>query len=242
MSTSLSPMSLADAAAPAQDALPVLSIERAHSARLFLVCVVMALVTAFAVAGWWRATERWASESRITYVKLSPDGTWSLQQDMGESITYYEATWRTVMYDWIERRYSRRSATIVSDWGIVWAMYSPAMRDWFMGAFGASRIAAEHAACAACPQTIVRARTHTHIDPLPTALGDVESHPIRTLVYATETTAAAGSTNPLSETRKVYRVTWRILTKRAVMSNPELLRYNPIGLEILEVEQTDDPN
>jgi len=199
-------------------------------------------VSAFALVGWWRADARFANEQRLTYVKLSPDGTWSIQQDFGEQASYYDATLRTVLYDWVERRYSMRSATIVDDWGIVNAMYSPALRAWFRDEFGVTEKATEHAKCASCVQTELRVRTHQHIDPLPTAIGDTETAPVRTLIYATEKTFSANSRRALSETRKLFRVTWRLLAKHQIQANPQLLRYNPLGVEVIAVEVTDDPS
>lgn len=211
--------------------------------RILSIALMAALgVSALALFGWWRADVRFANEQRLTYVKLAPDGTWSIQQDFGEQATYYDATLRTVLYDWVERRYSMRSATIVDDWGIVNAMYSPALRAWFRDEFGVTAKATEHAKCVACTQTELRVRTHQHIDPLPTAIGDKETAPVRTLIYGTEKTFAAGSRRALTETRKLYRVTWRLLAKHQIQANPSLLRYNPLGVEIIAVEVTDDPS
>jgi hypothetical protein len=226
----------------APEAISLVAVERASSLRLMVSLLAVAFLAAFAMFGWFRAEARFANEARLTFVKLAPNGTWTLDQDMGENVMYYDATLRTVLYDWIHRRYSKRSATILSDWGIANAMYSPALQQWFGQEFKAIEVAAEQAQCANCPQIEMDVRAHQHIDPLPTDPGLKDSDPVRTLLYATEREVPAGSLKATREDRKLFRVTWRLLAKQKIQARPDLLRYNPIGVEIIEVEVTDDPS
>jgi hypothetical protein len=226
------------ARAAAPESLSLVAVQRSATLYLAVAVVVSAAVSLAALAGWWRADHRFATEARLTYVKLSPSGAWAIDRDLGEQVVYFDSTLRQTLYDWIERRYSMVSATIIDDWAIAYAMYSPERQRWFADVYKGTTVAQTHAQCASCPQTRVRVRTHQHLDPLPDAPGVADSPPVRTLVYAHEeqTRGAAHEAG----VRKIYRVTWRMLSKAAIQSQPKLLRYNPIGVEILDVEATDD--
>jgi hypothetical protein len=220
----------------------LIALERA-SARRWFVAALAASATAFlSVLLAMSAVRHWQTDARLTYVKLSPNGTWDVAQDLDASVVYFDSTLRTVLYDWIERRYSQRAATVQTDWGVAYASYSPDMQKWFTGEFGATAKAAKLAACATCAQTVVRVRSHQHIDPLPRNPGAAPTEPVRTLVYATESTySGSDAVKPTAERRLIFRVTWLLQSKAQIQSRPELLRYNPIGLEILDVQETEDP-
>jgi VirB8 protein len=221
------------AAGQPPEAVSVIVAQNRTIAILTGVIIAMALITGFALLGMVSATKRFATESRLTYVKLDPTGAWSISQDMDASVLYYDATLRQVLYDWIERRYSERPATVLEDWGIANATYSPAMQAWFLKDFGAHAQASKIAECLNCSPVFVKVRSHQHVDPLPTDPGSNATTTVRTLVYADRTKG------PQKE-RKIYRVTWRLLPKSSIQQRPDVLRYNPIGLEILEVEENTD--
>jgi VirB8 protein len=221
------------AAAHPPEAVSVIVAQNRTIAILSGVVLAMGLITALAILGMTSATKRFATESRLTYVKLDPSGTWSISQDMDASVLYYDATLRQVLYDWIERRYSERPATVLEDWGIANATYSPAMQAWFLKDFGAHAQASKIAECASCAPVKVKVRSHQHVDPLPSEPGSNATTTVRTLVYADRVKG-------VQKERKIYRVTWRLLPKGSIQQRPDVLRYNPIGLEILEVEENTD--
>jgi hypothetical protein len=215
------------------EAISVIAAQSRTIAILSIGLLLSGLVAILSIAALSRATARFATEARLTYVKLDPKGTWTVSEDMDANVLYYESTLRQVLYDWVERRYSERPATVLEDWGIANALYTPAMQTWFLGEHQAHAKASKIAGCVSCPPVIVKVRSHQHIDPLPDKPGETVSDSVRTLVYADKTSSA-------SRERKIYRITWRLQTKAAIQQRPDLLRYNPIGIEILEVEETTD--
>jgi hypothetical protein len=207
---------------------------QSRTIAILSVGLLLALVVAIgALLALSRATDRFATEARLTYVKLDPKGTWTVSEDMDASVLYYESTLRQILYDWVERRYSERPATVLDDWGIANALYTPAMQEWFLGANQAHAKASKIASCLSCPPVQIKVRSHQHIDPLPTRPGAASSDPVRTLVYADKVTSSGRA-------RMIFRITWRIQPKAAIQQRPDLLRYNPIGVEILEVEESTD--
>jgi len=215
------------------EAISVVTTQTRMIAVLSVALVLSLLVSALSISALSRATARFATEARLTYVKLDPKGTWSVTEDMDANVLYYEATLRQVLYDWVERRYSERPATVLDDWGIANALYTPAMQTWFLGDYQAHQKASKIADCVSCAPVLVKVRSHQHIDPLPNSPGEEVSEPVRTLVYADKA-------SPSHRDRKIYRITWRIQSKAAIQQRPDLLRYNPIGIEILEVEESTD--
>lgn len=224
---------------PALIEIGIVAAQRKLVTTAVVLVLVLAAVAALAMLGWMRANTDLVREARLTYVKLSPDGTWQIDQDMTQEVEYFETTLRNLLYDWVERRYSKRTQTIRSDWGIANSMYSPALQNWFQGDFQALTVADKHAACPGCAQVSVKVRSHQHIDPLPKHVGTAPTREIRTLIYADEITTQIHAVQGRT-TRKIYRVSWRLLDKASIQQRPDLLRYNPLGLEITEVEETND--
>lgn len=201
--------------------------------------LMLSLVTSLAIVGWWRADRQLVREARITYVKLATDGSWQIDQDMTQEVEYFETTVRNLLYDWLERRYSRRTQTILSDWGIANSMYSPALQNWFQGEYDAMSVAEKQSQCPGCPQIVVKVRSHQHIDPLPKHVGTIPTRVIRTLIYADQVTTSPNQVRG-DTARKIFRVSWRLLDKASIQQRPDLLRWNPLGLEITDVEETND--
>lgn len=219
--------------------LGIIASQRKIVTTAVVLVLVLAFVTVLSMFGWMRANTQLVREARLTYVKLSPAGDWSISQDLTEEVLYYETTVRNLLYDWIERRYSKRTQTIRQDWGVANSMYSPALQTWFQGEFQAKDVADKHAGCPGCPQVSVKVRSHQHIDPLPRHIGTEPTRVTRTFVYADETTGQLNSIRG-DTVRKMYRVSWRLLDKASIQQRPDLLRWNPLGLEITEVEETND--
>jgi hypothetical protein len=222
------------------DSISAQALSRQWAQRFFLIALAALVIALFALGMAKTAMDRYHHEARLTYVKLAPNGTWNVETSAAEGVEYFEATLRQVMYDWIERRYSKRRSTILSDWGIANTMYSPELQAWFADTYRASVIAAEHAACSSCDDQVVRVRTHQHLTELPREVGAVDSEPFSTLLFADASRVPAGTVLPIDTVRKVYRVKWRFLAKASLQQRPDLLRYNPIGVQILGVEETED--
>lgn len=229
-----------NAARAAPESLSMVAASATWSKRFFAIALVALVVAALAVLQMWTTTVRFQRESRLTYVKLATDGTWSMDQDIGENVEYFDATLRQVLYDWTERRYSKRRATILSDWAIANTMLAPPLQSWFINTFRASDVAAEHVACSTCDDTVIEVRAHQHLNDLPRSIGDDDSEPLTTLLYATAREIPPGAVTPRAESRKLIKVQWRFLRKSTIQAHPDLLRYNPIGVQILAVEVSDD--
>lgn len=219
--------------------LGIIATQRKLVSTAVVLLLVLASIAGLAMLGWMRANTQLVREARLTYVKLALDGSWSISQDMTQEVQYFETTLRNLLYDWIERRYSKRTQTIHQDWGVANSMYSPALQNWFQGEFQAKTVADKQSQCPGCPQITVKVRSHQHIDPLPRHIGTEPTRVVRTLIYADEITAPINSIRG-DTVRKIYRVSWRLLDKASIQQRPDLLRFNPIGLEITEVEETND--
>lgn len=222
------------------DSVSAQAQSRQWAQRSFFLALAAIVVAAMALWVAKVSNDRYHQEARLTYVKLAPTGTWSVETSQADGVEYFDATLRQVLYDWIERRYSKRRSTILTDWGIANTMYAPELQTWFADTFRASHVAAEHAGCSTCDDVVQRVRTHQHLTELPREIGGADSDPISSLVFADESLVAAGAVLPHETIRKVYRVKWRFLSKAALQARPDLLRYNPIGVQILGVEETKD--
>jgi len=207
---------------------------------LTMLSLAALVVMLIAVVSFYSASRAFVLEDRVRYVKLTPDGAWTVTEDLDRDVLYYSATLNHVLFQFVARRYSENPITIAEDWGVAASMYAPDRANWFLHEFGATAKAEEYLACRSCPIIRTRARALQHLDPLPDQPGRTDSDVVRTMIYADREERDRGGQSVRKTTRMIYQVSWRMLAKHQIQANPQMLTYNPIGVQIVDVAESVD--
>jgi hypothetical protein len=206
--------------------------------RMFIVVVVMGLVTLFAVYAQHAASVRADNTIKTAWVKMYPDGTWDVEfNDEKRQPDFFQSTIDYILRNWSKRRYSKIPSSVNSDYGFCYTFLSPALQNDFVSpdGFNAPAAAAKISECNNCPVTKIKVRNIDHYDSDKTKFGKFDGTLYRTNVFATRETRAADGT--LNGTENIIiPIQWRIKSKEEIQAEKDLLKTNPIGLEIIEYD------
>ncbi|KKJ75220.1 hypothetical protein WH95_19570 [Kiloniella litopenaei] len=200
---------------------------------LTVVAVLSLLIAVFSMYFAYVSNERFANNVRIAWVKLAPDGSHTMEflEDGGASNRWFDATVTTSLMNFTEARFSKKRATIEGDFGFAQYYYSPQMLTQFMTDFNAPQVAAELLDCHACNEVEIKVRALDHSDYI--APTDKSETVYRSTMYVTETIRTP-SGGLVSRENKLIHITWKQFDISEVTSNPEMLRANPVGVQILD--------
>lgn len=204
-------------------------------AILFLVFLCFLLVM-----GWQVADSRFANNVRVSYVKLDPNGSYNVEyEDQDKPVDFFVNTVNSKLTEYIEKRFSKRKATISTDYGFANLFMSPQLSNSFLNDAKAATVAAEHVACTKCADEEFSVR---NIQGLTGDLvaGSNSSTQYTTLVFSRmRKRSTEGYITECSN--KIVTVLWHFRGKEDVVSKRDQLRFNPLGMEILREDVKDDP-
>ncbi|OKO09701.1 hypothetical protein AM487_006355 [Pseudomonas aeruginosa] len=195
--------------------------------------------------------EKASRNLEIAYVKLYPNGNREISYFKRQPYQeYLPATVDSLLKDFIRVRFGVFPATITRDYGQVGMFVSGALYQRFVdeeknGGFDAVKKAAAIAAKEATEDRISIADIWIdHYDTVPAVFSNKSSEVVRTNIYYTKV-----STSPQGfekgRTAKIARLQWRLVDKKELeelaSKNTKILDVNPIGLEIVDYEEIDDP-
>jgi hypothetical protein len=217
-----------------------IGIIKASENRMFYLLLVSIFSTVLCVFGWLSADKRFAENVQVAWVKLSPNGTATVDySDEEQPVQYFPATVNSKLMEWVEKRYSKRRETISTDYGFAKLMMSPSMQADFMENEKAATVAAEFESCKECEQVNAKIRSLQPIDKDPVP-GSKKRKQYTTLVFATyqnrdKTGRIAGCTN------KIITLIWTFRPTSDIVNKRDELRYNPLGQEIIRSDVEPDP-
>ncbi|HBP1141566.1 hypothetical protein OFL22_33020 [Pseudomonas aeruginosa] len=219
----------------------------------WLLVAILVLVVAIVVLSVSLSSmaEKASRNLEIAYVKLYPNGNREISYFKRQPYQeYLPATVDALLKEFIRVRFGVFPPTITRDYGQVGMFVSGALYQRFVdeeksGGFDAVKKAAAIAAKEATEDRISIADIWIdHYDTVPAVFSNKSAEVVRTNIYYTKV-----STSPQgfekSRSAKIARLQWRLLDKKELedlaSKNTKILDVNPIGLEIVDYEEIDDP-
>jgi type IV secretory pathway component VirB8 len=213
--------------------------------RWFIVALVLAVLCLVLILNLVKAYGRLADNIQVQWVKVYQDGTWDVDvEGQDREPEYFQSTIDYLIREWVQRRYSKIRETIRFDYGHVQLFMSPQLRQAFIdtSGFNAAQKAADVMDCAGCDQVEIVVRDIDHYDrddtSFETRLGNVQGTLYRSNVFVQEVVRDA--TGRTKETRnRIVPLQWRLKTRKEIEADREILKTNPVGLEIRRYDLLD---
>lgn len=211
--------------------------------------IIVLLILGHFVQTWVNASNfsKAQANKEIVYVKLSPDGTSDVSEFKPEDEQlYFRSTIDAALERFAKARYGQQPETIRRNYGEAGVFMSDALMNDFVstqpGGFNASQKAVDIAADKNSDRVDVDWGFADHYDRIPAVFEKKAGEVIRSNVYITITTRSASGIIKGTPVKKILRVQWRLLPKKALAQKKmDWLRINPIGLEMVEYDLIDDP-
>jgi hypothetical protein len=211
--------------------------------RSFFIILALCLISLVSILFAWTETNRADSNIKVAWVKMQPNGTWDVEfHDEDRQPEFFQATIDYIITQWVERLYSEIPHSIQSDYGYAYLFMSPKLRATFVSSDGynAAAKAAKIADCNACREAKVTVRNIDHYDSDKTRFGKHEGTLYRSNVFVQKTTYNADG-SPMGDPEKlIVPLQWRIKSKEEIQADKDLLKQNPIGLEIIAYDLLKD--
>jgi len=211
--------------------------------RSFYIILMLGLLCLVAILFAWKESTRADTNIKVAWVKMHPNGTWDMEfHDENRQPEFFPATIDYILTQWVERRFSENGHTIKADYGYAYIFMNSKLRNDFTSPNGyhAAAKAAQIAECNACREVRVKVRNLDHYDSDKTRFGQHEGTLYRSNIFVLKTTLNADG-SPLDEAEKmIVPVQWRIKAKDEIQADKEILKQNPIGLEILSYDLLTD--
>ena len=204
--------------------------------RSFLIIVLLCLLSLVSILFAWKESTRADNNIKVAWVKLMPNGTWDIEfHDEDRQPEFFQSTIDYILTQWVERRYSEIPHSIQSDYGYAYNFMSPKLRQEFISPKGlnAPARAAEVSACSACKEVRFKVRSDPdHYDSDKTKFGQHDGTLYRTNVFVLKNTYGADGSPQGDPEKLIVSLQWRIKSKEEIQADKDLLKQNPIGLEI----------
>ncbi|WP_322805346.1 VirB8/TrbF family protein (plasmid) [Vibrio alfacsensis] len=215
---------------------PLLAQLRAERNRWFMTALAGFVLSALLVLFCWYAFAKAELNQEIVFVKLEPNGAWSvIDYEPQDSQLYFKTTIDASLERYAISRYKSDPATIESDWGEASVFMSAELREYFLApapqGFDAWKKIEQIRKSKTKADILVRDVEHyDQVDYLSDA--GQSSKVIRSNIYFTRTLTVNGQKRPPESL--VLSVQWKLVTKQELVQHPKThLRINPIGVEIL---------
>jgi len=218
--------------------------------RLYSFCFVLliaVLILAFQVVS---MADNAANNHKVAWVKMYANGTWDvvLHENQGPQ-QFLQQTVDSLLSNWVKRRFSKIPETIRNDYGYATLLMSERKKGEFVDqeGFNAAQIAANVLACRGCDVMRYNVGPIDHFDIDEDLLSGVSSTVYRTNVFADKQVISASGQVKDSD-KRIVRIQWRLMDAEEVQrmsrrdGGLEWLRQNPIGIEIVEYEELNDPS
>jgi hypothetical protein len=210
--------------------------------RYFVIIILMGLICLSSIALAWIESNRAANNIKVVWLKMWPNGRWDMDfidEDRGPE--FFQSTVDYMLTQWVERRYSEIPSSIKSDYGFVFLFMSPKLQGSFVDTegFNAYKKVADVMDCVGnCTEIRFKVTSLDHYDSDKTTFGRYEGILYRSNVFVKKTVENGGKSP--KEEKIIVSVHWRIKSKEEIQKDKKMLKYNPIGMEILRYELLED--
>lgn len=218
--------------------------------RLYSFCIILVIALSILTLKMVSMAERSASTHKVAWVKMYANGTWDVElHENMEPEQFLQQTVDSLLSSWVTRRFSERPETIRHDYGFASLFMSEKARGEFVDpkGFNAAAVAAGVRECKGCDYIDYEVGPIDHFDQDSTTFSGKVSHVYRSNIFVDK--KIKSSTGALKKTdKRVVRVQWRLMTPEEVQNvsrkpgGIDWLRKNPIGLEIVDYEELNDPS
>ena len=206
--------------------------------RWFFVVLALFGILVFALKDAHQANDRFANNVRVAWVKLAPNGTSQVEyEDEQKAASFFTTTVDAKLIEYVERRYSKKSTSIVDDLNFAYALMSDQMGMYFIKEEKAQEAAAKFVKCTQCNQVKVEVRTLQPLEKIDAsylAKGGENNNIYSTLAFATETERNSNGEVVGTPKNIIVTLRYRFKNKREILATREQLRLNPIGMEIID--------
>lgn len=218
-----------------RDEKPTLRTERN---RLFVIVLSLAFVMTLNVFLLFYAFEKAGNNKEIVYVKLEPNGGWSVvnYQPQDEQL-FFKTTIDALLQRFAISRFAINPPTLKSDWGEASIFMSSELSQDFLNPRGFDALGKiEKLIKSGNRSEIDIERGVEHYDEVIFERSETDkTRVIRSNVYLTRTLVKGG--RKLPPEKLVLSVQWQLRDKKSLSDAPlDELRLNPIGLTILSYQ------
>ncbi|MFA1563021.1 hypothetical protein [Aliivibrio fischeri] len=217
---------------------------RAERNRWFAITLSLVFVIFLSLAFSWFAFLKANNNKEIVYVKLAPNGSWSVTDYQPQDAQlYFKTTIDSLLSKYAALRYQINPTTIGIDWSDATYLMGDELHSEFLskgkGGFNAAQKAAKWAKSR--DSVTIKIRNIEHYDQITaTDINGLESEIVRSNLYFTRTKKTMGKVSPPEHL--VLSLQWQLMDKHTLAEqNMDFLRINPIGIQIfsqqLNIEQ-----
>jgi hypothetical protein len=203
-------------------------------------CGAVSLVAVVAMLGWRDAEQQLASNVKIAWVKLEPNGPPQIEIDPsnGDQNRWYEAGINGALINYTEHRFRKRRQTIAVDYGFALQFLDDAARSDFLDHYNAAKIAADFEHCGSCDEEEVEVRAIDHDQLISPARAGNRTSVVESTVYLT--IHPLGAATKAADRLRFVKILWQLKPVAALTKDFAALKANPLGIEILEQHEFDD--
>jgi hypothetical protein len=207
---------------------------RSERNRLYILCVVLALSVSLALAFCFFAFQKAQNNKELIYVKLAPNGAWSVvDYQPDDSQLYFKTTIDALLTRFAISRYGLTPATIADDWAEAKVLMAPAMAAHFVSPNGFNAIEKAASLAKSRDRVTLHIRNIEHYDQVTATDLSGQTHTqIRSNVYFSRERAGSQTTESL-----VLSLQWQLMDKVSLSEQSmSFLRLNPIGIQITDAK------
>ena len=215
---------------------PMLRVERN---RWFVAVLALCGVMALLLMLLWFAFVKAQNNKEVVYVKLEPNGGWSMvDYQPDDAQLFYKTTIDALLQRFALSRYAVTPETIETDWGEASVFMSPDVNAQFLSPQGFNALEKIEALRKNGQRAVITIdRGVEHYDQVAWKEGDASTSVVRSNVYLTRQIEGNGR-NPKPE-HLVLNLQWRLADKSELAQRSMAsLRLNPLGLTVLSYQLT----
>lgn len=217
-----------------------ISFLSANGNKWFYIALLSIVANIGQQIGWHRADKRFAENVQVAWVKMQPNGVTDIEiADKEKPVDFFMNTVESKLSEWTEKRFSKRKATIKTDYGFARLMMSPELQTDFMDNYKAAEVAAKLMACAECQEVETKVREVQMLDK--DKIESTRNSQLYTsLIFITEQTKSKEG-RIMSCENKIITVLWKFRPVADIVNKRDELKYNPLGQDIVRYDPKRDP-
>lgn len=218
--------------------------------RLYTLCLLLLIGVIVLALKLVAVAESSASNHKVAWVKMYANGTWDVVlHDNQEPQQFMQHTVDSILSQWVNRRYSERPNTVRTDYGYASDFMSEKKKGEFVDskAFNAPAKAAEILSCKTCDVVEYKVGPIDHFDVDVTTFSERQNEVYQTNVFADRILETSAGQQK-DKDKRIVRIQWRLMEPSEIQQisrregGLEWLRSNPIGLEIIDYQELNDPS
>lgn len=203
----------------------------------FWVAIILAVSTVYQSCAMRDAVDASKRTSEVVWVKLSPDGTYSVSQfTPDDEQPVYTPTVNSLLSKYMQKRYGQHRETLDRDYAEASVFMSPALSGVFADkqGFNVAQKVVDIQADKNARRIDIEIRDIDHYDAIEGKFEDGNKPVIRSLVTYQEITRDAQG-KLVSSVQKMMRLHWTLLPRRELSRQSlDWMNIDPLGIQIID--------